>query len=193
MSFKVIDGDGPGKDERERERDRIWAKQEFSYAIRETAANMLRIIRGAGKPYELLLQMKTAIDTAIKFQELHHHWPFDVIVNDLQLEDEMEAILSQGRKGEIDQARIDRWWKDGRFEKMMAVHTISKGVLQAIASELIGQNMQQRSGESELHQGILDWIRVREERDRKNQEAAKAARSAQAKKKAGKPTKPIVL
>jgi len=58
MSFKVIDGDGPGKDERERERERQWAKQEFSQASREVAANMLRIIRGAGKPYDLLLQMK---------------------------------------------------------------------------------------------------------------------------------------
>jgi len=58
MSFKVIDGDGPGKEERDRDRDREWAKHEFSWAIRDTAANMLRIIRGAGKPYELLVQMK---------------------------------------------------------------------------------------------------------------------------------------
>jgi len=35
------------------------------------AANMLRIIRGAGKPYELLVQMKKAIDSAIKLQELY--------------------------------------------------------------------------------------------------------------------------
>jgi hypothetical protein len=68
MSFKVIDGDGPGKDERDREQQRERAKLEFSWAIRDTAANMLRIVRGAGKPYELLLQMKKAIDSAIKFQ-----------------------------------------------------------------------------------------------------------------------------
>jgi hypothetical protein len=64
----VIDGDGPGKEARDLERDREWAKREFSWAIRDTAANTLRIIRGAGKPYELLLQMKKAIDSAIKFQ-----------------------------------------------------------------------------------------------------------------------------
>ena len=57
MSFKVIDGGGPGKEERdkaqeerEKERQREWATSEFSWAIRETAANMIRIIRGAGKP-----------------------------------------------------------------------------------------------------------------------------------------------
>jgi hypothetical protein len=52
MSFKVIDGDGPGKEAQDLERNREWAKHEFSWAIRETAANTLRIIRGAGKPHD---------------------------------------------------------------------------------------------------------------------------------------------
>jgi hypothetical protein len=59
MSFKVIDGDGPGKEERERQRRQEWAKDEFSGALREMAANMLRIVRGAGKGYELLRQMQS--------------------------------------------------------------------------------------------------------------------------------------
>ena len=88
------------------------------------AANMLRIIRGAGKPYELLVQMKKAIDSAIKFQELYSYWPFDVITNDLLVEDEMETFLARGREGTSDQATIDRWWKDGTFDRMMAEHTI---------------------------------------------------------------------
>jgi len=85
---------------------------------------MLRIIRGAGKPYELLVQMKKAIDSAIKFQELYGYWPFDVITNDLLVEDEMETFLARGREGTTDQATIDRWWKDGTFDRMMAEHTI---------------------------------------------------------------------
>jgi hypothetical protein len=36
--------------------------------------------------------------------------------------------------------------------------------LQAIASELIGQNIQKRSGEREFHEGLRDWIRIRDER-----------------------------
>jgi hypothetical protein len=189
MSFKVIDGDGPDK----QERDRQWAKQEFSEAIRETAANMLRIIRGAGKPHELLGQMKAAIDSAIKFRELHNQWPFDVISTDLLLEDEMETILAKGQRGEIDEARIDRWWKDGRFDRMMAKHTISKGVLRVIASELIGQDLQKSHGDDEFHQGIQHWIRVRDERIQKDREAAKAARPAPAKRKPRKPSGPVVL
>jgi hypothetical protein len=41
---------------------------------------------------------------------------------------------------------------------------------------LIGQNTQKRSGESELHDGIRQWIRVRDERIQKDREAAIAAR-----------------
>jgi len=55
MSFKVLDGDGPANDARDRERRREWAKSEFSWAICETSANMLRITRGAEKFYDLLL------------------------------------------------------------------------------------------------------------------------------------------
>jgi hypothetical protein len=193
MSFKVIDGDGPDKEERKREADRRWAKQEFSQAIREVAANMLRIIRGAGKPYELLPQMKTAIDAAIKFQELHNHWPTDVVASDLLLEDEMETWLARARDGTIDQASIDRWWEDGTFEKMMAEHTIVQGALRITAAELVGQDLQKSHGKNEFREGVYAWIRVRDERRQRAMEAAKAARPAPAKKKPRKPSKPVVL
>jgi hypothetical protein len=196
MSFKVIDGDGPGrpgKEERDRDRDREWTKHEFSWAIRDTAANMLRIIRGAGKPDELLMQMKKAIDSAIKFQELHGHLPTDVIIDDLQVEDEMETFLARGREGTTDQATIDGWWKDGTFDRMMmmAERTIYRGALQAIASELIGQNTQQRRGENEFHEGLRQWMKIREERIRKEQEAASASRPTARKRKLRKPNKPV--
>jgi hypothetical protein len=186
MSFKVIDGDGPGrpgKEERDRDRDREWTKQEFSWAIRDTAANMLRIIRGAGKPDELLMQMKKAIDSAIKFQELHGHLPTDVIIDDLQVEDEQKTFLARAREGKLDQATVDRWWEDGTFDKMMAENTIYRGALQSIASELIGQNTQKRTGENEFHEGLRQWMKIREERIRKEREAARASRPTARKRK----------
>jgi hypothetical protein len=192
-SFKVIDGGGPEKEDRDRERDREWAKHEFSRAIRETGANMLRIIRGAGKSYEMLAQMKKAIDSAIKFQELHDYWPFDVITSDLLVEDEMETFLARGREGTTDQATIDRWWKDGTFDRMMAEHMIYRGALQAIASELIGQNTQQRSGEREFHEGIRSLEKIREEQMRKDRETARASQPAPRKRKLRKPSKPVEL
>ncbi|MGY3413524.1 hypothetical protein ACVWZV_009691 [Bradyrhizobium sp. GM5.1] len=67
MPFKVIDGDGPGKEERDSKQDQKMARDEFSWAIRDCAANLLRIIRGAGKPYELMRQMQLALNTSAKF------------------------------------------------------------------------------------------------------------------------------
>jgi hypothetical protein len=146
MVFKVIDGGGPDKEERDKAqqeekkaRDREYATSDFSWAVRETAANMLRIIRGAGKPYELLLQMRKTIDSAIKFQEIHGYWPNDVMASKLRLQDEMDECLERGRAGTLAQVHIDRWMEDGTFDQMSAEHTLYCGVLQIIASRMIGQ------------------------------------------------------
>jgi hypothetical protein len=181
MSFKVIDGGGPGKDERERQRDQEWSEHEFSWAIRETAANMLRIVRGAGKPYELLVQMKKTIDSAIKYQELHSHWP--EISNYLQIEDEHHRHMERAQKGELDKATFDLWREDGTFERMMAENTIMRGAFQTVASQLIGQRTQQTAGEQELHDGLRHWLRIRDERREKERLAALRARVAAPKKR----------
>jgi hypothetical protein len=74
---------------------------------------------------------------------------------------------------------------------MMAEHTIYRGALQTLASELIGQNTQQRSGENEFHQGLRQLERIREERMRK--EAARASQPTPRKRKLRKPSKPVEL
>lgn len=186
----VIEGGGPEKDDSERQRARDRAKDDFSWAIREVAANMLRIIRGAGKPYELVLQMQRAIDAAVKFREVHQYWPQEVITNDLQIQSEYERIC---REGKLPQATIDRWWEDGTFDAMIAEHTILRGSLQTIASELIGQSTQKSAGKNELHDGIMSWIRNREERKRKREQAHKAERGARKNKKPKTSRKPIEL
>jgi hypothetical protein len=192
MSFKVIDGDGPVREERERDQDREWAKREFSYAIRDCAANTLRIVRGAGKPHELLRSMQQAIGAAVKFREVHGHFPSsDFIQGEMKLHDEYER--QSERDGQLSKETIDRWNEDGTFERMLAKHTICRGALQIAASGLIGQDTQQRAGESELQDGLRHLQRVREERDRKAREAAKAARPAPAKRKPRKPSKPVML
>jgi hypothetical protein len=190
MSFKVIDGDGPGKEERERERDREFAEHEFSWAIRDTAANMFRIVRGAGKPYELLLQMKKAIDSAIKFRDAHGHWPSsDFIQRELALHDEYEHQLDRQAKGKASPEAIELLRKENYLERLSAVHTICRGALQIAASGLIGQDTQQRAGESELHEGLRQIERIREERIRKAQEDARAARLTPVTRKPRKPAR----
>jgi hypothetical protein len=192
MSFKVIDGDGPSKEDRDREekeRDlahkRESAKVEFSWAIRDCAANMLRIIRGAGKPYNLLGQMQEVLRAALEFQEAHGYWPQNIITNDLKIEDKIERERLRLKEGSINQATYDRWWENGEFDLSRAEMRMYQGALQAIASQLIGQKLQQTSGEREFYEGVSDLAKAREElRNSARKEIARAkGHSAQPRKK----------
>jgi len=75
----------------------------------------------------------------------------------------------------------------------MAQNSMYRGALQSIASELIGQNTQKRSGENEFHEGLRQWMKIREERIRKEREAARASRPTARKRKLRKPNKPVEL
>jgi hypothetical protein len=46
---------------------------------REAAANMLRIIRGAGKPYALLKQMSDVVAAAVKVRDVTGQLPTDIL------------------------------------------------------------------------------------------------------------------
>jgi len=184
MSFKVIDGGGPDKEERERQeqeresqQELEWAQSEFSWALRDCAANVLRIVRGAGKPYELLIQMNNVLKAASKYRDAHDHYPSsDLIQTELALYDEyeqkedrqsQEGISGESRNVLRDHAEVDRLW---------ALHVIHRGALQVAESGLVGQDTQQRAGESELHRGMMMWGLWREERNRRR-EATRPSRA----------------
>jgi len=77
---------------------------------------------------------------------------------------------------------------------MLAEHTILRGALQTIASELLGQRTQKSAGKRELRQGIRDWIDNHERQVKKSREAARgAARGQKASKKPGHGRDPIEL
>jgi hypothetical protein len=180
----VIEGGAPNEEEQERQREKEWAKDEVERTACDLAANMLRIIRGAGKPYEILLQMKAVIDAAIKFQAVHSYWPNNVIADALRLKSKDEEYWEGQREGRYTKEQVDRWLADGQQQRLLAEHTIQRGALQAIASALVGQNTQQRAGESEFFEGLRIWAKHWEERSRIRREAERAAaRSAVAAKK----------
>jgi hypothetical protein len=154
--FTVIEGGGPTG------RDRIFAEQEFEFALREAAANMLRIIRGAGKPYALLKQMSDVVAAAGKVRDVTGQLPTDILENVLHRESKTEAIREKRRTGQIDEASIDRWHEDGTFEQLDAEDNIKGGVLQIIASQLVGQKTQECAGESEMRNGINEAFEARQ-------------------------------
>ncbi|MGJ5075519.1 hypothetical protein [Bradyrhizobium oligotrophicum] len=188
MSFKVIDGSGPDKEERQREEERNRTRSRFSWAIRDCAANMLRIIRGAGKPYELLAQMQEAINAAVEFRDVHGHLPSDVIADVLKIEDRMAQDRLRLEDGSLDRAAYDRSWENGYFDRLNAEEQIYRGALRAIAAQLLGQNLQQIAGEREFDDGVSALERAKEKQRKVFQEEMRAARAP-----ASRSAKPIDL
>jgi hypothetical protein len=151
--FTVIDGGGPEG------RDRIFAEQELRDRLHETAANMLRIIRGAGKPYELITQFNEAVKAAIKFKDAFGHWPPSHVLGEmLGMHDDVHAMDEKQSAGRFTKEDMDRWYEDGTMDRKYAEHSIKAGVLQIIASQFVGQTLQERAGESELSGGINQVI-----------------------------------
>jgi hypothetical protein len=153
--FTVIEGGGPEG------RDRIRVQQEFEFALCEAAANMLRIIRGAGKPCGLLKQMSDVVAAAVKVRDVTGQLPIGILENVLHRESNTEAIREKRRAGKIDEASIERWHEDGTFEQLDAEDNIKRGVLQIMASQLVGQKTQESAGESEMRNGINEVFEVR--------------------------------
>jgi hypothetical protein len=175
--FKVIDGGGPEG------RDRVFAEHELRDALHETAANMLRVIRGAGKPYELVKQFSKVVQVAIKFKDAFGHWPPSHVLSEmLAMHDEVHAMDEKQSAGQFTQADMDRWYEDGTMDRKYAEHSIKAGVLQVIASQFVGQTPQERAGASEMSRGINEIIAAKQ-KSNKYWEAKQPATVKNARKK----------
>jgi hypothetical protein len=157
VDFRVIEGGG---ERRNPEQD--LAEQDFTDYLREAAANVLRVIRGAGRPGLLIRQFNDVLKAAVAFQEAAGHWPPSAMLSSvLAVEDEADEIFKKHASGQIKQESIDRWDSDGTFDEMYAEGTIQRGALQIIASKLLDQAVQVSAGKSEMHGGIRRLIAAR--------------------------------
>jgi hypothetical protein len=176
--FTVIDGGGPEG------RDRIYGEQELRDALQETAANMLRVIRGAGRPYELVKQFSNVVQIAIKFRDAFGHWPPSHMLGEmLAMHDEVHAMDEKQSAGRFTKADMDRWYEDGTMDRKYAERSIKAGVLQIVASQFVGQTLQERAGESEMSAGINSVIAARQKSNKyweaKHPRAPKTGRKKQ--------------
>jgi hypothetical protein len=180
--FRVIEGGG----------DWDLAEQELADALREAAANVLRVVRGAGKPHALVNQFGEVIGAAVKFKEAAGHWPpSHLMTRALALDNEVSDLYDRCKSGQIDQESIDRWKRDGTFERMRAEGTIHRGVLHIVASNLLGQKVQASAGDSEMYQGIRDVIEARElQRESRDERLATPAPQKRGRKRTPAPSKP---
>lgn len=142
--------------------DKEWAKREIEWPLWELAANIIRVVRGAGKSYELGKQCVAVIEAFERYHDKVGHWPGSW---------EVEQILSIRR--DDPNVTYDEAW-----EREDARETIVSGALQVVASRLVGQNMQERRGRSEMMDGVNALERIREEARKRFAEAERARRQA---------------
>jgi len=116
---------------RRRARDRI------DWPLRELTANLIRVTRGAGKPYEIARQTRALLQAFIDYQESIGHFP---------PADELSGLLS------IDRDLLDmEKMNEEHLDRYFAEQSIIDGSLQIAASWLLGQKTQEVAGSSEMY------------------------------------------
>jgi hypothetical protein len=131
------------------------AKDIVEWRARQLAANVLRIVRGAGKPHELAPQAAAYLEASEEHFQAARCYPGP----------EVGDMLRDPRPYNDKLSRDEREIQD-------AIETIERGVLQIVASRLIGQRTQETAGDSELWKGLIAFERAREA-----QRVARAVRS----------------
>jgi hypothetical protein len=112
--------------ERERYRDAIDA------AYRQMAANLLRVLRGAGRPQMIVESAQAFVEVCEEAKKAGH------------IPDEIDWHSRSPVR-------------DRPTEKYDAIDTMIRGVLQIVASELINQQNQANAGYSQLHEGWCSY------------------------------------
>jgi hypothetical protein len=122
--------------------DKERAAAQVSWPLRDLAANLLRIIRGAGKPEEIIRQIDELIRALVAYKDATGQSPPP---------HELASML------DID--RLKDWTanlRDAHLQRHYAEEQIIRGALQQAASRLLNQAPQTSAGEQEMHVGIRE-------------------------------------
>jgi hypothetical protein len=122
------------------------AHRDLGYDIREMDANLLRIIRGAGRPHELPQQIINLGGAILETHKTARAWAIWSA-----LEDELHS-------------GVPSYWE--ARESTRHETTIARGALQLVASRLVHQRAQEAAGGREIDEGI-DELEETRERQRK--------------------------
>lgn len=120
------------------------AEEDLDLPFRELAANVLRIVRGAGKPEDLLDQMQHAIDVSAQHRQVHGAWPAPSTLAEI--------------------LRLDDPNIGSEVGLIRATHPICRASLQICASRLVQQDTHRRTAENDLHMRIVDIETARAKR-----------------------------
>lgn len=139
-------------------------------------SNLLRVVRGAGKPHEIGSQAVALVEALVGYRGAVGTFP---------PADEMSGFLDV----DYDREMLAQCSERERV-RVYAQERVMRSALQIAASRLIGQGTQEAAGDYEMHGGIREFEAIREE-ERRTFAAASAGR-VRARVPATQPRKPKV-
>lgn len=122
--------------------------------LRALAANMFRVTRGAGNPYDLAPQMDICLKAFLKVYETHGNLPgheVHAMLDPVLTQQEYYPALKPDMAKRVEEGT---YYENGEMEREHGEEEIRRGVLQQIASMLLDQKLQSRRAETEIAQGI---------------------------------------
>ena len=118
--------------------NRRGAENDARDAARVLAANIIRVVRGAGRPDEIGLQAVALVEAMQRHWETTQSWPNEEIANELRL-------------ASREPRTVDGIWSEWES----AEHRMITGALQIAASRLIDQPTQEAAGRREMITGLM--------------------------------------
>jgi hypothetical protein len=143
-----------------RDAEREFAQNHLSSAIRELASNLMRILAGGGKSYEIFAQIKALAEAFAVCNDAGV--PVTGFMLEQALRGAAESRLAQ-LESDPDPARrpteeqMDRWADDGELAIEHGREAIVRAAVRVMASRIVGQGTQERTAEHALFDGIR-WI-----------------------------------
>lgn len=128
------------------------ALEDLTAELRRLAVNLLRVIRGAGKPYELPRDIDRVAKALTEYAEAHGQFPDSdsirsILDRDIALE-EYRPWIVEGRQRRAREAATP----EAQIE--LAISDIIDAALQIVASMFADQMTQLRTAEHALHLGV---------------------------------------
>jgi hypothetical protein len=147
VALRVVSSQSSTQVERKRAEDRL------VFPFRNLAANLLRIVRGAGRPEHLGPQLAACLEALEEHRAVTGQYPKPKVFRTLL---NLRAFNFNPDKWADDREREANLQlsMSGYPEKVEAEKLIHRGALQVAASRLLYQHTQEIAGEHEMYKGV---------------------------------------
>lgn len=133
--------------------ERNQAESDIEYPLRILAANLLRTVRGAGRPDELPGMMLHCLDVLEKYRKVVGHFPKAKVYRRF-LSLDAPHFDPEKWADDREQEANKQLSMSGYPERIKGELMIHRGALQVAASRLVRQHTQEVLGEHEMFEGV---------------------------------------